>query len=83
MNENGTDNVSKLLLFQQRRTQSVDEHALQILNDDIYGRDDKNRNRTLKNRSHDIIKECDDNYIHAALPRTNNRPTAKTCWLVF
>ncbi|CAF0755476.1 unnamed protein product [Adineta steineri] len=74
MSENDRNNLSKSIPFQQRRAKSADEFALQILNDENL------KKKTLLNGSHEIIQEYNDDYICAPLPRTNNRPSARTCW---
>jgi hypothetical protein len=83
MSKNGEDNMSKVLSFPPRRTQSVDVHALQFLNEELYGIQEKNINGTSNIGSHETIKESDDGHMGPRLSRSNNRPTRKSRWLVF
>jgi hypothetical protein len=78
-----SNDASKSSLSHQRRTQSVDEYSLQKLSEEFYGIDEENTDQTLTNGNDKTVKECGDSYMCAALPRTNNRPSARTCWLVF
>jgi hypothetical protein len=64
----------------QRRSVSVGDSPIQMVADDepetFNGEDISDYNQ--------YITKCDDNgYVCAPLPRSNNRPIAKTCWLVF
>ncbi len=83
MSKNGEDDMSKVLSFPQRRTQSVDVHVLQFLNDKIYGIHEKNISGTSNIGSHETIKESDDGHMGSRLSRSNDRPTRKSRWLAF
>jgi hypothetical protein len=68
-------------ILPNRRTQSVDEYGYQIENNEHDGIDEKYRKKILHNGKREITKQIsDDDYVCALLPRTNNRPSAKTCW---
>ena len=70
MNQNENDDGYKSLSY-QRRTFSVDE----------YGGRHMGFNGSSKSRKFDMIKQnSEDDYVCAPLPRTNNRPSAQTCW---
>jgi hypothetical protein len=80
MNQN---DASKSSVTYQRRSQSVDEYALKKLDEELYGSDDERNSRTLSNGKYETIKEHDDVYVSAPLPRMNRRPSARACWLVY
>ncbi len=81
MNRNTNKDGSKSSLTHQRRTFSVDEYSLQNSNDDRDGKNNIHTKGSLKDRKHDIIKQCsDDTYVCAPLSRLNNRSSAQTCW---
>lgn len=70
MNQNENDHGYKSLSH-QRRTYSVDE----------YGGRHMGYNGPSKGGKFDMIKQSsEDDYVCAVLPRTNSRPSAKTCW---
>lgn len=81
MNQSDQNNIFQSSLPYQRRTLSIDEYSLQIMNNEYDGLDDKYSKKTLTNGKNEIKKQnSNDYYMCAALPRTNNRPSAKTCW---
>jgi len=81
MNRSDKNNASQSSLPYQRRTVSVDEYSIPTQNNEYDGADDKYIKRTLHNSKHEMMKQIsDEDYVCAPLPRTNNRPSAKTCW---
>jgi len=81
MNQNDKNIASQSLLPFQRRTQSVDDHSFQILNNEYDGKGGKYIRKTLPNGKQEVMKQnSDDEYVCAVIPRANNRPSAKTCW---
>ena len=60
MNRNDANHVSKSLLLQQRRTQSVDEHPLKRLDGELFGENGQRMNKGISDGSCDIIEECND-----------------------
>ncbi len=81
MNQTDNNNGSKSLSSYQRRTQSVDEYSLQNLNDGYNEINNKHINGILNKHKHEFMKQIsEDDYVCAPLPRTNNRPSAQTCW---
>jgi len=84
MNQSDKNIASQSSLPYQRRTQSVDEYSLETPNNECYGINGKYIKKTLHNGKHEVMKQnSDDEYVCALIPRTNNRPSAKTCWQVF
>lgn len=69
---------NKSVLPHQRRTQSVDEYPFHDGHDEI---NNKPINGKLNNLKHELMKQIsNDDYVCAPLLRTNNRPSAQTCW---
>lgn len=63
----------------ERRAISVDEYALSMMDKNY---DEKRTNGKMINGKYQQVtkQRSDDDYVCALLPRTNNRPSAKTCW---
>ena len=81
MNEDAQNKTIKPILSHQRRTQSVDEEALHTLDNISYEINGKDIKEKLTNGKHNMPKQISDGkYVCEILPRTNNRPSAKTCW---
>lgn len=66
--------------FYQRRSVSVGDTSSPIVADDSSELPD---NEEMTNYIPYIKPNDKDGYICTPLPRTNHRPTAATCWLVF
>ncbi|CAF2575041.1 unnamed protein product [Rotaria sp. Silwood2] len=77
MNDNVNYHSPQRTVNYQRRSVSVGESSLQTCLDD--GFEICGENQTTKYALN--IEQLDENdYICAPLPRSNNQPTAKTCW---
>jgi len=80
MTDNNNDDSFQRVINYQRRSVSVGDAPLQITTDDQPQTCDDKQSTDYNQY---ITQSDDDGYICALLPRTNHRPTAKTCWLVF
>ena len=80
MSNDDDSNTLQRTVNYQRRSVSVGDSPLQMVADD---EPQPCTNEEIKDYNQ-YITTCDgDGYICAPLPRCNNRPTAKTCWLVL
>ncbi len=78
MNQADINNGFKSVTSHQRRTQSVDEYSLRDGYDET---NNKYTNGVSDNRKPGFLKQIsEDDYVCAPLLRTNNRPSAQTCW---
>ena len=80
MSDNNNSDVPLRNLNYQRRSVSVGDSPFLAAVDDQY--DTQDNERTISDEQY--LKPGDFNdRICTPLPRTNHRPTASTCWLVF
>ena len=80
MSETSDSNLLQRSLNYQRRSVSVGDDPLLTITDDQSENGETNESTSY----HQHIKPGEnDGYICTPLARTNHRPTATTCWLVF
>jgi hypothetical protein len=80
MNDNNNSDLLPRGLIYQRRSVSVGDTPFLMAVDDQYETQDIEQ---TTNDDQYIKPGNADDYICTPLPRTNHRPTASTCWLVF
>ncbi|UJR28290.1 hypothetical protein I4U23_009538 [Adineta vaga] len=83
MSQNGTNRMSKGSSFQQRRTQSIDEYSLKMLNHEVFEENEQNSNKKNFDGSCETIDESNDNYEYNTLSRTNSRKPWNTRCRMF